>query len=436
MLLKNVLTVADRLVRAKKERPLLSTYFPSGTQFFYGYPSGDSSGFLNLVPPEVEEMVAARVVSCAGKGVVPVCFYATTADAIGKGVCAEFGIPMENQNAIILPPHIDINLRGPERNQSIIRELQRRLDKGRFVMAQPYTDDSLGEFYQIEPSVTAYFNDKHHMTDYIAKSWLPERRFAYDSGREFAASTDSIAAPAVIKVSASSSGDGVCICKTQADVETARERFGSASGRVIVEEHIDFRKSYGVHFGIPADPKKSADLIGINEQITTVHGEFLGGIIEHIKVPVALEGAVEHLINHIVPQVRAKGWHGIGGFDVLVDENDRAYFIDANFRMTGMSAYHFLIDAGKIHRPMMSVLGTYNGSEADLRQAFGKHAAQKSPDRFLKIICMSRHEDTWRFNGALEYTSEEDLARKVKQLIDIGVKSSVLETVYEALTEA
>ena len=71
--------------------------------------------------------------------------------------------------------------------------------------------------------------------------------------------------------------------------------FGSASGRVIVEEHIDFRKSYGVHFGIPADPKKSADLIGINEQITTVHGEFLGGIIEHIKVPVALEGAVPTL---------------------------------------------------------------------------------------------------------------------------------------------
>ncbi|MGB4800897.1 MAG: ATP-grasp domain-containing protein [Candidatus Saccharimonadales bacterium] len=433
MLLKNVFTITESLKRAKQERPSLSTYFPKGTQFFYGYPSGDDSGFLNLVSPATEEMVAARVVCCAGEDVTPVCFYATTSQAVGERLLHDFGVPVEPQSALVISPQIGPETRGEARNVALKRELKAKLQKHSFVMAQPYLDADLAEYYQIRPSVTAYCNDKHHMTDYIGEQWLPKRLHAYENGAAFTASDTVIALPAVVKVSASSSGDGVAICKTPADLEDAVRRFGQASGRIIVEEHIDFQKSYGVHFGIPADPAREADLIGVNEQITTVHGEFLGGIIEHVEVPAALEGAVEHLMEHIVPQIRAKGWYGIGGFDVLVDAKGRAFFIDANFRMTGMSAYHFLIDSGVIHRPIMSVLGEFHGNEDQLRAALGQFSMPSSSARFLKLICMSRHDDIWRFNGALEYKTENELADRVKLLLDAGVRSDVLETVYRAL---
>lgn len=436
MLHSSALSILDRLKSAKRERPSLSTYFPKGTQFFYGYPSGDAKDFLNLVPPAVEEMVAARVVCCAGEGVVPVCFHATTSSAIDLKLLKYLGVPIEPESTIVIPASIDPGLVGQERNQAIKHELLGLVKPNAFVMAQPYQDADFADYYQIHPSITAYFNDKHHMPEYIDPLWLPERRHAYDSGAEFAAANDPIALPAVIKVSASSSGDGVSICKTDKDLEEAKRRFKTTKGRVIVEQHIDYLKSYGVHFGIPADPLKPADLIGINEQITTIHGEFLGGIIEHVKVPESLERAVEHLMNTIIPRVRARGWHGIGGFDVLVDADGQAYFIDANFRMTGMSAYHFLIDSGVIHRPIMSVLGEFHGTEDQLRVALGPHLAVGSQNRFLKLICLSRHGDVWRFNGALEYTSEADLAHKVNLLLDAGVDSGVLSMVSASLATA
>ena len=54
----------------------LSTYFPAGTRFFYGYPAGEDSGFLNRVGPEIEELVAARPICCAGRDVFIVNFAA------------------------------------------------------------------------------------------------------------------------------------------------------------------------------------------------------------------------------------------------------------------------------------------------------------------------------------------------------------------------
>jgi hypothetical protein len=342
---------------------------------------------------------------------------------------AYFAIPQAKAKAVVLPADITVEKYGAERNGMIMKALGQRVKKGSFVMAQPYVEDTMASLYQLSPAVTAYFNDKHHMPEYIGAQWLPKRFKAFENGKEFAENVGEVALPAVIKVSSSSSGDGVCICTKAADVQNAVDRFSSVTGRVFIEEHIDFQKSYGVHFGIPHDPKKPADIIGINEQITTMNGAFLGGIIEHFSVPPALDGAVQHLIDYIIPKVRAKGWYGIGGFDVLVDGHGKAYFIDANFRMTGMSAYHFLIDRGLIQRPMMSIMGTFVGDEQSLRDALSSFAAVDAPNRFLKIICMSRNNDVWRFNAALEYADEQQLARRIEQVLAARIESEALESV-------
>ncbi|MCA9327586.1 hypothetical protein KDA14_03600, partial [Candidatus Saccharibacteria bacterium] len=162
-------------------------------------------------------------------------------------------------------------------------------------------------------------------------------------------------------------------------------------------------------------------------------GAFLGGIIEDFTVPPALEGAVQHILQDVIPKVRERGWYGIGGFDVLIDEFGKAYFIDANFRMTGMSAYHFLIDRGIIRRPMMSIMGTFVGTESALRTVLAPFAAKKTRSRFLKLICLSRNNTTWRFNAALEYSDENELLNRVELLLSAGVQSEALESVRGAL---
>src|SRR5689334_20798405 len=71
----------------------LSYYFPEGTQYFYGYPAGESGTFINLVPPEAEELVAARPLSCAGSNVTIVCFAATHDEAISVNVRKKLRLP-------------------------------------------------------------------------------------------------------------------------------------------------------------------------------------------------------------------------------------------------------------------------------------------------------------------------------------------------------
>lgn len=430
MTVKNpLLSVSVRLKQAFNRLPSLSDYFPEGTQFYYGYPSGEDSGFLNKVTPAVEELVAARVTSCAGSKVAPVVFAATTTKVIEESIFNDFGIPKQPERAVILSADIGVDLVGRPRNEAIRAELGKQLKDNKFVMAQPYTDRELTSFYQIPPSITAYMNDKYNMVEYIDPKWLPKRLASFESGKVFARKFAQIKPPVVIKASSSSSGDGVHICFTEDGVKIAAEKLKDVSGSIIVEEMVDYVKNYGVHFGIPHDKNKPAELIGVNEQITSQFGEFMGGIIDARKVPEALDGAVDHLINAILPKVRQKGWYGIGGFDILVDKEGNAYFIDCNFRMTGMSAYHFLIDNGKAKRPLLSVSGEFRGTAEQFKEALIKYAGAKSRDKFLTIICLSKHDDLWRFNGALEYEDREQLSQRAKILLEAGIKSAVLEVV-------
>src|SRR5437868_6415996 len=80
----------------------LSTYFPKGTQYFYAYPAGEDSGFLNRVPPQVEELVAARAAICAGSHVSVVSFAATNTPALDQSLLDDLNIPrLKRQQSIV-----------------------------------------------------------------------------------------------------------------------------------------------------------------------------------------------------------------------------------------------------------------------------------------------------------------------------------------------
>ncbi len=425
-------TALWRVMPAKRT---LSYYLPAGTQYFYGYPAGEDAGFVNLVPPETEELVAVRPFCCAGKDVSVISFAATDRSCIGPKLSQQLRLPriISRQNTV-LPASIDVTLRGKERNDAIKQALLKHVKPGTFMMAQPYTDAALAHLYQIPPSLSFWLNDKHSMPEYISPEFLPKRLGEYESGQAFVEQAATLPLPFVAKASASSSGDGVYICRTPADVERSAKKLGQLEMTVIVEQYIDAVKNYGVHFGIPADSSKPIDIIGVNEQLTSPEGQFLGGVIRSQELPVELVDASRYLRHEVLPWIRKMGWYGIGGFDVLIDSQGMAYFIDCNFRMTGMSAFHFMVRNERLHTPLISFSASFTGTQAAFERAV---LAPLGPGICLRLIAVSHHDGVWRCNGAICYQNHDnDLpVEAIEQLLGRGLESEALTQVVESATQ-
>lgn len=409
----------------------LSSYFPRGTHYFYGYPTGEDSQFLNKVPPEIDELVAARAHSCAGPNVSVVSFASTSPSQIDEALFAQLDIPkMPSERTDLLPESIDSNLTGAKRNTAIIEALTKSIAPRSLVMAQPFVSADVNDLYEIAPEITIWLNDKSNMSEYIRSDLMPTRFAEYQSGLEFASDHSLIdrknIVPCVVKVTSSSSGDGVYICLTLDDLRAAQAAVRLIDVNVLVEEYVDTAKNYAVHFGIPHDREKSIDIIGFNEQLTSKDGEFLGGIITSDEFPPVLESIKEYLLNDVLPTVRAKGWFGIGGYDVIINNDGKPYLIDGNFRMTGMSAYHFLMANGDITKPMLSFGGTFTGNATEFERAIVPFAGKDSRHKTVQLIALSKHEDRWDFNGALMYSSPDGLRNTINQLFDVGVSSPAL----------
>lgn len=420
---------SSRILQQTKKLSL-STYFPAGTRYFYGYPAGEDSGFLNKVPPKVEELVAARALSCAGPDVSVISFAATAAPAMDKQLLDEFGIPgLPTSQITILPPQIDSRLQDNERNEAVKNALCQMVPNGSLVMAQPYTDEHMSKLYQIPAITVNFINAKDNMKKYISSELLPKQLAFFASGPQLAKHAHDLSFPCVIKVSSSSSGDGVYLCQSRADIKRAVKKLETLKAAIVVQEYVEAKKNYAIHFGIPHDQNLSINLLGVNQQLTSAEGVFIGGIITSTDFPPELIILKSYLLEEVLPVIRDMGWYGVGGFDVLIDSLDRPYFIDCNFRMTGMSAFHLLVANGNITRPLISFGGEFKGSKAEFRRKLLPCGGRSSKSKFLQLIALNRDGDNWSFNAALLFDNPTQLSRRVDKLLQIGVDSLALSQI-------
>ena len=264
MFLSKIGVKSSQLKTVFKNGVSLSDYFPSGTEFYYGYPAGEDSGFLNKVPPAVEELVAARANSCAGENVSVVNFSATSAPAVPQKILDNLGIPqIDPKQSIFLPKEIDLSLEGDRRNEAVKKALKKLVTPGALVMAQPYTDPDIAGLFQIPPKTTAWLNDKSNMSEYISSDMLPKRYDVFTNGAEFYGAYESLPLPIVVKASLSSSGDGVRLCFTKEDIKEAAEKFIHLEGNILAEQYIKVVTNYGVHFGLSHNKKIPIHIIEI-----------------------------------------------------------------------------------------------------------------------------------------------------------------------------
>ncbi len=405
----------------------LSNYYPENTEYFYSYPAGGDSNFFNNVDPTVEELVAARLLVCAGEFIKVVVFAATQNEQLMQFMRNDLGVSLiDPKNIITLPKEITASICGVNRNELVKKALKNITKFGQLIMAQPFLQNDLKKHYQIDPETSIWLNDKHNMPEYISEQYLPKRYATFTNGEAFCSSDQTFPIPCVIKISSSSSGDGVWICHDVSQFAEAKAKVSELNTTIYVEQYIDIVKNFGVQFGIPADQSKPIDIIGYDEQQTTDQGEFLGGLINpHQQYPV-LDEVYQLLLEDVLPKIREKGWYGIGGFDVLIDANDSFYIVDSNFRATGLTPYFFLVKNKIIKNAMISFAGTFCGTINDLKERIAPFAKQGAEEQILQVVSLTQDDRLFRINGAVLFDNNESLMSNARRLLDLGIDSSVL----------
>lgn len=293
-------------------------------------------------------------------------------------------------------------------------------------MAQPFLDNDLRDMYQISPELTVWLNDKENLRYYIPARHLSAQYAYFLNGKAFASSSSSYPFPCVVKMTSSSAGDGVRICRTAEEFENAKAVFKNLSGPVMVCEFIHAVRNLGVQFGIPADPAKEIDIIGFNEQIIGKHGEYLGGMIPPDFDKPELQDLFALIKESILPKVRAKGWYGVGGLDVLVTEKGKYYFIDPNFRMTAAFVFICQVRNKQIQKSLLGFIGRFKGTEAELREKILPIAQFGTIQQLLNILSISYKDGIFCFNGALVFDKNVSKEKVAQKLLELGIESPVL----------
>ncbi|MEK7643709.1 MAG: hypothetical protein AAB390_00185 [Patescibacteria group bacterium] len=413
----------DKPGRVKKIS--LSDFFPAGTEYFYAFPAGEDSEFFNRVPPWKEEIVAARTLICAGEG-VKVAVFANTLRSTAWNLINLLHSDLKSR-VLVLPECINSKVKGKKRNRLMVAALREFATEKKLVMAQPFLNKEIQNYFQIDPSLSVWFNDKKNMPEYIPAKYLPRRYDCFPNGAEFFRTEEEITLPCVVKVSSSSSGDGVLICHSETDLEKAKKKFRHLKNDIIIEEYIKCLFNIGVQFGIPYQKSSPIEIIGHNQQLVGQNGEYLGAVITKNNTVPHLEKVYDILLKTILPDVRRRGWYGVGGYDVLIDKDGRICFIDSNLRMTAASVYLFMVKNREIKRPVITFTGSYYGTVADFKKKIVPLCGGRATEDKLRIIALTENDGSFHFNAAMFYDSPEEIPRQIRSLLKIGIKSKVLK---------
>jgi hypothetical protein len=419
----------------------LSAVFPPGTLYFYGFPAGEDSAYYNNCPPALEELVAMRAAACAGAHVGVVAFAATTSAAVWGLLADELGVPLvARERLVALPAAIDHTIQGAERNRMIKQALRRLIPEHALVMAQPYLgdgpDDPLARTYRFPPALGVWCNDKRNIPELVpAMHRIPEYGHFADGQAFCAADPATFECPCVVKLTSSGAGDGVRICLRAAELAQAQRRFAAHAGTIVVQKYIERAGEFDVKFAVPFEPREPCALVGHSQELTGRNGEYMASLIRPgSDARVADIYAV--LEASALPQLRARGWYGVGGVDVLIDRAGDFYFSDFNCRMTASMAQTLQLNTGVLgSRSTLTFYGRYRGPLARLRTHLLGTARFGAAEQLLNVIALADDGDAVRIYGGVLFDQPETLREHVAALQRLGIDADVFARAPELFAD-
>lgn len=412
----------------------LSEVFPEDTAYFYGYPTGwdETSRFLNTAPVSAEDLVAARALVCAGEKMSVVVFARTVEERITKALEGELGTELCKRR-IVIPSELDTTVTCQKRNERMKAILSESLADKTLVMAQPYLGGKIENKYLINPRISTWANDKANMRDFVPEEYLTPEFARAESGAEFATmEAKAFPYPCVVKVSASSAGDGVRICKTEADFKEAQSTFSQYDCPVLVLKFIRAVAEIAPKFAIyPGSDFKSARL-GASKDFSSSKGEWVGSFVgENVGAEVA-ERIYEVLETKVLPKLHAKGWYGVGEGGALIDAEGNFYFHDFNCRVTGDMAQTLQWNQGLFPKRQLVVFnGIVTSDFSEFIERIKPIAQRGSPDQILNLVAAAQYPEGIRVHGGVLMDQKESLMENIGRLESSGIKSDLFDRMHE-----
>ncbi len=229
-----------------------------------------------------------------------------------------------------------------------------------------------GRYYLDDPSLTVRLNAKGFMHELTHRTPRHQRltpaAFAHGRWRK------DWPLPFVVKLAEpAGGGDGVALCRREADLREARRCF---AGRPVKIEHYlqDIRNNYNVQFQITPDGRLSY-LGGSVQRVQC--GRYAGNYIDLQWVPPPPVAAV---CDRVARVGAALGWHGVCGLDLIEDGAGEVWLIDPNFRLNGSTPFFLLGDFLRTHhrRPHLSTgYFCYPGSPIEFFDCFRREILRR-----------------------------------------------------------
>lgn len=195
--------------------------------------------------------------------------------------------------------------------------------------------------YWIKPELVAFLNNKANLDKIVPPGYVPKRA-TIPSSEIKDVTYKVMKLPLVIKAATNQStgaGYDVKICRNLQDINQAYNFF-SICETVVVEELINIHKIYNTQFARTIDGQ--IIYLGTSEQISTSSGSYLGNwIISNNDPP----KSVVELGRSIIEYACRLGFFGIGGFDIVLSDDNRVLAIDLNFRLNGSTPALLLRDS-------------------------------------------------------------------------------------------
>lgn len=408
--------------------PLLCAFGP-GALYVNAFARRPEDGFHSPSPDETDDLCTALPLSMTRAGVRLLVDPRAVHEPVWRLMTEDLGMDLCDPAWVeTLPEGLTAALGAAGWCEALIEALARRAEPGSLLMAQPFQDPRLEGLFRRSPALSRMLNDKLDLPALVEGAAPPARLAALPD-------TDRLAAqpwpgvPCVVKLSGACAGEGVWAAPDEASWARATAALAGLPGRVLVERWIEARRNLDVEFLIPRDPAEPAVVLGAVEQIVGPDLRLAGGVVAPAHPSTALPAIEEILQTRVMPRLRALGWHGIGGFDVLVDEADRPWFIDPNLRLTDFTApLLWRLRAAVTGSVLILPYASFDGDLQGFRQRIVPLARPGSEQQLVVLAILDQGERLLLQAGLLFHDPDE-LRARAATLRGLGLSARALDLV-------
>lgn len=275
-------------------------------------------GWLPCGAPALDGLTGGILVAAGG---VPTICSAAVVTAAGLDLLAEAGLPPVN-GALTYADEAEY-----------YRQIAAVIASGRPIVVQHVhrAEEIPASSYCVPRRVLAFLNNKANLGDLVPDEAVPSRRLIRPN-RLVDLAVSPRRRPVVVKAAtnrSSGGGNAVVLARSPHDLLQAATKF-AACRRVVVEEFLDFRRTFCLNFVHTWDG--NIHYLGAGEQVVTASGEYRGNWFARDRQPPVEAVEIGH---EIMRRAAGRGYRGFAGFDVGVLPDDRVKVFDLNFRTNG-----------------------------------------------------------------------------------------------------